>query len=62
MRSDIGSFTAATAISAPVRVDADVLAGLWELADLAPLHQAKSLRALEAVSDAAARPPRGRVL
>jgi acetate kinase len=33
-----------------VRVDAAVLAGLWELADLAPLHQAKSLDALEIVS------------
>jgi acetate kinase len=33
-----------------VRVDRSVIAGLWELADLAPLHQAKSLRALEAVS------------
>ncbi len=35
-----------------VRVDAAVIAGLWELADLAPLHQAKSLAALEAVSRA----------
>ncbi len=35
-----------------VRVDATVLAGLWELADLAPLHQAKSLAALEAVTRA----------
>jgi acetate kinase len=34
----------------PVRIDAGVLAGLRELADLAPLHQAKSLSALEAVS------------
>jgi acetate kinase len=33
-----------------VKVDADVIAGLWELADLAPLHQATSLAALEAVS------------
>jgi acetate kinase len=33
-----------------VRIDATVLARLWELADLAPLHQAKSLAALEAVS------------
>jgi acetate kinase len=33
-----------------VKVDASVVAGLWELADLAPLHQAKSLEALEAVS------------
>ena len=36
----------------PVRVDADVLRALTELADLAPLHQAKSLAALEAVGDA----------
>jgi acetate kinase len=35
---------------AAVRVDAAVVAGLWELADLAPLHQAKSLTALEAVN------------
>jgi acetate kinase len=33
-----------------VKVDASVIASLWELADLAPLHQAKSLDALEAVS------------
>jgi acetate kinase len=33
-----------------VRVDPGVIASLWELADLAPLHQAKSLEALEAVS------------
>jgi acetate kinase len=33
-----------------VKVDPRVIAGLWELADLAPLHQAKSLMALEAVS------------
>jgi acetate kinase len=33
-----------------VRIDASVIAGLWELADLAPLHQAKSLVALEAIS------------
>jgi acetate kinase len=33
-----------------VRIDAGVIAGLWRLADLAPLHQAKSLAALEAVS------------
>ena len=32
-----------------VQVDAGVTAALWELADLAPLHQAKSLAALEAV-------------
>jgi acetate kinase len=33
-----------------VKVDARVIAGLWELADLAPLHQGKSLMALDAVS------------
>jgi acetate kinase len=33
-----------------VKVDASVIASLWELADLAPLHQAKSLETLEAVS------------
>jgi acetate kinase len=33
-----------------VRIDASVLSDLWELADLAPLHQAKSLSALEAIS------------
>lgn len=33
-----------------VRVDADVLAALRALGDLAPLHQAKSLAALDAVS------------
>jgi acetate kinase len=33
-----------------VKVDAGVTAALWELADLAPLHQAKSLTALDAVS------------
>jgi acetate kinase len=38
----------------PVRIDDEVLAGLRELVDLAPLHQAKSLSALGAVS--AARP------
>jgi acetate kinase len=36
--------------SKAVKVDAGVIAGLWELADLAPLHQAKSLAALDAVS------------
>jgi acetate kinase len=35
-----------------VKVDAGVIATLWELADLAPLHQAKSLAALDAVSRA----------
>lgn len=35
-----------------VRVTDGVLAGLWELSDLAPLHQAKSLAALQAVSHA----------
>jgi acetate kinase len=33
-----------------VKVDPGVIASLWELADLAPLHQAKSLDALAAVS------------
>jgi acetate kinase len=33
-----------------VKIDPSVIASLWELADLAPLHQAKSLEALEAVS------------
>jgi acetate kinase len=33
-----------------VKVDAGVVAGLRELADLAPLHQAKSLAALDAIS------------
>ncbi|HEY2160383.1 MAG TPA: acetate/propionate family kinase [Solirubrobacteraceae bacterium] len=36
----------------PVRIDDDVLAGLRGLSDLAPLHQAKSLAALAAVSTA----------
>ena len=36
----------------PVRVDADVLAALRGLVDLAPLHQPKSLAALDAVSRA----------
>jgi acetate kinase len=36
----------------PVLVDDDVLSALRELADLAPLHQAKSLAALTAVSSA----------
>ena len=36
----------------PVRICDDVLAGLRGLCDLAPLHQAKSLEALAAVSDA----------
>ncbi len=35
-----------------VRISDNVLSGLWELADLAPLHQAKSIAALEAVSSA----------
>ena len=38
----------------PVRIDDDIVAGLRELSDLAPLHQAKSIAALEAV--AAVRP------
>jgi acetate kinase len=33
-----------------VKVDPNVIASLWALAELAPLHQAKSLEALEAVS------------
>jgi acetate kinase len=37
---------------APVRVDADVERQLRDLADLAPLHQAKSLAALDAVAAA----------
>ena len=32
-----------------VKLDATVVGSLWELADLAPLHQARSLAALEAV-------------
>ena len=35
----------------PVRIDAEVVLGLTELCALAPLHQAKSLAALEAVAD-----------
>jgi acetate kinase len=35
-----------------VKLDGAVIASLWELADLAPLHQARSLAALEAVSSA----------
>ena len=36
----------------PVRIDGDVQRGLRELVDLAPLHQPKSLAALDAVKDA----------
>lgn len=36
----------------PVRIDAEVESALRQLADLAPLHQAKSLAALDAVSAA----------
>src|SRR5919108_309441 len=36
----------------PVRLDAEVEAALRELTDLAPLHQPKSLAALDAVSTA----------
>jgi acetate kinase len=36
----------------PIRVDDDVVAALHALTDLAPLHQAKSLAALEAVTEA----------
>ena len=39
-----------TAFSAPVRVDARVIARLEALTDLAPLHQPKSLAAMAAVS------------
>jgi acetate kinase len=35
-----------------VSVDRNVIAELWQLAELAPLHQAKSLTALEVVSNA----------
>jgi len=35
----------------PVRVDGEVREGIAELAELAPLHQAKSLAALDAVSE-----------
>lgn len=38
--------------SEPVRLDSGVVQGLDELVDLAPLHQRKSLAALEAVSSA----------
>jgi acetate kinase len=41
-----------TRYRAAVRIDAGVQAALRELADLAPLHQAKSLAALQAVSKA----------
>jgi acetate kinase len=41
----------------PVRLDAGVEAALRELTDLAPLHQPKSLAALEAVSGALPDPP-----
>ncbi|GIK83215.1 MAG: acetate kinase [Alphaproteobacteria bacterium] len=37
---------------APLRLDSEVAGALWELADLAPLHQPKSLAALKAVSEA----------
>ena len=39
-----------TRYTAPVRVDSDVRAGLAALTDLAPLHQPKSLAALDAVT------------
>lgn len=39
-----------TAFTGPVRVDARVRAALGELVDLAPLHQPKSLAALDAVT------------
>jgi acetate kinase len=43
--------------SAPVVLDLDVIDQLRELTDLAPLHQPKSLAALDAVSDALPRLP-----
>jgi hypothetical protein len=61
-RSGIESSTAATRYLKPVRIDDDVLAGLRELSDLAPLHQAKSIAALEAVSGSATGLPGGGVL
>ena len=51
-RSGIGSCTAASASSAAVRLDPDVLSALRELTELAPLHQPKSLAAVDAVSRA----------
>ncbi len=36
----------------PVRIDGEVIAALRELADLAPLHQAKSIAALDAIDGA----------
>ena len=41
-----------TVFTAPVRIDRGVVARLRDLSDLAPLHQPKSLAALEAVSAA----------
>ncbi|HUZ35485.1 MAG TPA: acetate/propionate family kinase, partial [Streptosporangiaceae bacterium] len=41
-----------TSFTAPVRIDAGVLARLHALADLAPLHQPKSLAAVAAVQRA----------
>lgn len=40
-----------TRYTAPVRIDAEVRAGLASLTDLAPLHQPKSLAALDAVTE-----------
>jgi len=42
---------------APVRIDAEVRSALGELTELAPLHQPKSLAALDAVSEALPRLP-----
>jgi len=41
-----------TSFTAPVKIDDAVLARLWALTDLAPLHQPKSLAAVEAVQRA----------
>ena len=55
--SGIGSCTAATASSGRSVIDAAVARRSWALTDLAPLHQPKSLAALDAVSAAAAGVP-----
>ena len=41
-----------TSFTGPVRIDDGVLARLWALTSLAPLHQPKSLAAVEAVQRA----------
>ena len=51
-RSGIESSTAGRRYVDPVRISDEVVAGLRELCDLAPLHQAKSLSALSAVGSA----------